>query len=102
MEDAYSALRTAGLSPTVALLKAAISAQQGPVLVPGLVELFDDYLGVLVARDFRANTVKGYETTRNAVAEWVTILPAGMTVVDYAATAHDGLVGWLRSEKGHG
>jgi site-specific recombinase XerD len=101
VEDAYSALRTAGVSPTAAVLKAALADEQEPAApAPGLVELLDEYREVLVARGFRANTVKGYKTTRNAVAEWVATLPAGMTVVDYNSAAHDGLVGWLRAEKG--
>jgi integrase/recombinase XerD len=101
VEDAYSALRTAGIAPTTAALKAVVTAEQEPTApAPGLVELLDEYREVLVARGFRANTVKGYKTTRNAVAEWVATLPTGTTAAGYDSAAHDGLLGWLRAEKG--
>ncbi|QKG55204.1 tyrosine-type recombinase/integrase [Hymenobacter sp. BRD128] len=103
LEDAYSDLRAQGVLPTVAALKAAMATANAPVApAPGLVELLDEYLGVLVARGFRANTVKGYKTTRNAVTEWVATVPGGMTAAGYDATAHDSLLGWLRAEKEHG
>ncbi|OON67297.1 site-specific integrase [Hymenobacter sp. CRA2] len=101
VETAYSDLRTKHGAVTVAQLKAALSVEAGAP-APGLVELLDEHRAGLPGRGFRANTVKGYKTTRNAVAEWVATLPSGMTVPEYNAAAHDALIGWLREEKGHG
>jgi len=103
VEDTYSELRTRLAGPvTGAALRAAVAAVDAPAApAPGLVELLDEHRAVLVARGFRYNTVKGYKTTRNTVAEWVSTLEAGMTVVDYDLAAHDALLSWMREEKGN-
>ena len=82
VEDAYSDLRTKLGGPVSGpALRAAVAAVDAlAAAAPGLVELLDEHRSVLVARGFRANTVKGYKTTRNTVAEWVSTLPHGMTV----------------------
>ena len=103
VEDAYSELRTK-LGGAVAgpALRAAVAAVDAPAaLSPGVVELLDEHRAVLVSRGFRANTIKGYKTTRNTIARWVATLPAGMTVADYDLPAHDGLQAWMRQENGH-
>ncbi len=103
VEDTYSELRTRLAGPvTGAVLRAALVAVDAPAApAPGLVELLDEHRAVLVARGFRYNTVKGYKTTRNTVAEWVSVLPAGMTVIEYDLAAHDALLSWMREEKGN-
>ena len=103
VEDAYSELRTKLAGPVpAASLRAAVDAVDAPAApAPGLVELLDEHRAVLLARGFRANTIKGYKTTRNTVAEWVATLPGGMTVADYNMAAHDVLLGWMREEKVH-
>jgi len=103
IENLYSDLRTEfGTPPTPAQLKAALTTAGKPkATAPGLVELLDEHRAVLLGRGFRANTLKGYKTTRNAVAEWVETLPSGLTVADYDSSAHDSLLAWLRSEKMH-
>ena len=103
VEDVYSGLRTKLAGPVSgAALRTAVAAVDAPAgPAPGLVELLDEHRAVLVARGFRANTVKGYKTTRNTVAKWVATLPAGMTVVDYDLPAHDSLQSWMREEMGH-
>lgn len=103
LRAAYRNLLAAGTEPTVALLRAALKPEEEatPDLpAPALVELFDEYRAVLLARGFRYHTLRSYGTVRNTLADFVATTGMILDVPSYSAAMHDKLLHFLRVERG--
>ncbi|MFD2785327.1 site-specific integrase [Hymenobacter rubripertinctus] len=104
VQAAYRQLRTSGIEPTPADLKAFL-APPPPVekpkeaAVPPLIALFDEYRLALAARGRRASTLKGVKTTRNLMEQFEGKLKRKLTLAAYDVAMHDQLLTFLRNEK---
>jgi integrase/recombinase XerD len=102
LQKRYRDLRTAGISPTVALLRDAVNpAAAKPEL--GLVEAMTEFIDVLRGRGYAFNTLRHYGTARNHLA---TFLASGrrkkIGVANYDGATHDDFVKYLRTSCGLG
>ncbi|WP_191906503.1 site-specific integrase [Hymenobacter baengnokdamensis] len=106
LKNRYRDLRSAGVAPTVALMREAtqpveVAEPEAPEVLR-LVDLFDEYREVLHGRGFAFNTLRHYNTARNWLAKFEKHLKQQLEPATYTLPVHDQFVHFLRVKHGMG
>lgn len=102
VQKRYRDLRTAGLPPTLALIRDAVNpAAARPEL--GMVEAMTEFIEVLRGRGYAFHTVRHYNTARNHLATFLTSKRRKkISMAEYDGATHDDFVKYLRTTCGLG